>query len=229
MGVLVKYVLITTIFFILFFVTFNVESAYFPFPRGGSTGQHLRSGGVGAPTWTTATYPSTTTAPSVIVSNTSNSIVELNASTGNRILRTNGSAVSWAQVDLTTDVTGVLPHANGGCTASTYTATLTNSTNVAASTFLGANYIRCGNFVTVAVTINVDPTSSGTNTEIEVSLPVSSNLTSQYDVIGHCNNGGDSARCIVTGDATNDRAETIMTPAVGGNENVVMVFQYQIK
>jgi hypothetical protein len=32
----------------------------------------------------------------------------------NRLLKSNGTTESWAQVDLTTDVTGVLPRANGG-------------------------------------------------------------------------------------------------------------------
>ena len=37
----------------------------------------------------------------------------------NRVLRTNGTTITFAQVDLTTDVTGVLPYANGGTNAST--------------------------------------------------------------------------------------------------------------
>jgi len=36
----------------------------------------------------------------------------------NRLLKSNGTTESWAQADLTTDVTGVLPRANGGFTAS---------------------------------------------------------------------------------------------------------------
>lgn len=35
----------------------------------------------------------------------------------NRVLRSNGTTESWAQVNLTTDVTGVLPSANGGFVA----------------------------------------------------------------------------------------------------------------
>lgn len=46
----------------------------------------------------------------------------ISGSTANRVLRTNGTAISFSQVDLTTDVTGTLPIANGG-TNSTATAT----------------------------------------------------------------------------------------------------------
>lgn len=39
--------------------------------------------------------------------------------TANRVLRTDGTSISFAQVALTTDVSGVLPYANGGTNAST--------------------------------------------------------------------------------------------------------------
>lgn len=42
----------------------------------------------------------------------------------NRVLRSNGTTESWSQVDLTTDVTGVLPRANGGFTPSNLSAAL---------------------------------------------------------------------------------------------------------
>lgn len=100
----------------------------------GSAGNILRSaGGTSAPAWTTATYPATTTINNILFSSASNTISEISSAntsalitnssgvpsftsgtTANRLLRTNGSAVSFAQADLTSDVTGALPIANGG-------------------------------------------------------------------------------------------------------------------
>lgn len=81
----------------------------------GTAGQVLVSGGASAdPAWSSATFPLTTTAPSAIVSNTNNVISSLTGATPNRLLRTDGSAVSWAQAALTTDVSGILPVTNGG-------------------------------------------------------------------------------------------------------------------
>lgn len=53
-------------------------------------------------------------------------------STANRLLRTNGTAVSFAQANLTTDVTGTLPFANGGTGATSFPTTripVSNGTN----------------------------------------------------------------------------------------------------
>lgn len=84
----------------------------------GVTGQVLQSNGTSAdPTFSTATYPSTASSPSVLVANSSNTVTDLSGSTANRLLRTNGTAVSFSQADLTTDVSGVLPLANGGTNA----------------------------------------------------------------------------------------------------------------
>ena len=80
----------------------------------GSSGQILSSNGSSAPSFTTAVFPSTATSPSVMVANASNTFSALSGSTANRLLKTSGSAISFSQADLTTDVTGALPIANGG-------------------------------------------------------------------------------------------------------------------
>lgn len=85
----------------------------------GSSGQVLMSNGTSAPSWTASTIPSSITAPAALVVNTTDVISGLAATTANRLLRTDGSALSFAQADLTTDVTGVLPYANGGTNTNT--------------------------------------------------------------------------------------------------------------
>ncbi len=151
--------------------------------NAGSSGQLLASGGAGAPSWTTATYPSaagtsgtilqsngtnwvnttatypgvatsagtilradgtnwlattatfpntttinqilyssannvvggiTAAATSALVTNSSSVPAFTSGATPNRLLRTDGTTISFAQAALTTDVTGILPMANGG-------------------------------------------------------------------------------------------------------------------
>lgn len=55
---------------------------------------------------------------SALTTNSSGSLIWTSGSTANRVLRTDGSSISFAQVDITTDVTGALPVANGGTGAS---------------------------------------------------------------------------------------------------------------
>jgi hypothetical protein len=96
-------------------------------------GRIMRSGANTAPSWSTATYPATTTQNRILYSSSNNVIGEITSAntgalvtnssgapsfvsgtTANRILRTNGTAISFAQVALSTDVSGQLPMANGG-------------------------------------------------------------------------------------------------------------------
>lgn len=128
-----------------------------------STGTILRADGTN---WvaTTATYPTTTTANQLLYSSATNTVGGLasantsalvtNASgvpsftsgtTANRVLRTNGTTVSFAQVGLTTDVTGVLPVANGGTNASS--ASITAFNNITGYTASGATGTTSTNLV----------------------------------------------------------------------------------
>lgn len=99
----------------------------------GSSGQIFQSAGTSAPGWTTATYPATTTANRILYSSANNTVGQITSAntaalvtdssgvpaytsgtTANRVLRTDGTTISFSQVSLTTDATGVLPLANGG-------------------------------------------------------------------------------------------------------------------
>ena len=59
----------------------------------------------------------TTANTSALVTSASGVPSYTSGSTANRVLRTNGTAITFAQVDLSTDVTGLLPLANGGTNA----------------------------------------------------------------------------------------------------------------
>jgi hypothetical protein len=59
------------------------------------------------------------TATSALVSSVTGSLQWTSGTTANRVLRTDGSSITFSQVALTTDVTGILPYANGGTNSNT--------------------------------------------------------------------------------------------------------------
>ena len=61
---------------------------------------------------------------------------------------------------------------DGNVYSGTYTPTLTNVTNVAASTAYKCQYMRVGNVVTVSGAVSIRPTSSSGDTQLTMSIPV---------------------------------------------------------
>lgn len=115
-----------------------------------------------------------------------------------------------------------------GFAAGTYTPTLTNGTNVAAST-LNADfmYSRLGNTVTVAGSVQVDPTAAGSCT-LGISLPIASAFTSSYDLNGNGTSPGQYPGSVIADD-TNDRASFVHTAVDGANRFWRLVFVYRVK
>lgn len=69
------------------------------------------------------TLPASFTAPSALVANATGAVTGAVGTTANRVLRTNGSSISFSQVALATDVSGTLPVANGGTGVTTFGGT----------------------------------------------------------------------------------------------------------
>jgi hypothetical protein len=145
-------------------IVYSDASAFAVLAGTATAGQILRSGASGAPSWSTATYPTTTTANQLLYSSATNTVGGLasantsalvtnssgvpsftSGGTANRVLRTDGTTVSFAQVGLTTDVTGVLPVANGGTNASS--ASITAFNNITGYTATGATGTTSTNLV----------------------------------------------------------------------------------
>lgn len=84
-----------------------------------------------------------------------------------------------------TSRTGVTSPAatDGNIYSGTYTPTLTNTTNISASSAGVAQYMRVGNVVTVSGQVDIDPTVAG-DTVMGVSVPVASNLAAQTNCGG---------------------------------------------
>jgi hypothetical protein len=111
----------------------------------------------------------------------------------------------------------------------TYTPTLTNTTNVAASTAFQCQYIRLGDMVIVSGRVDVDPTSASAVTLLGISLPVASNIGAVEDLAGVAFNtaiaglGG-----AIHGDVTNDMASLDYVPSNAANQPMYLMFMYQI-
>lgn len=144
-----------------------------------------------------------------------------------------GQVITRNQIDLTADVTGILPVANGGTGLNNatiafgnYTPTLVNSTNVASSTAFVWQYIRVGNVVTVSGQVNVDTTATGT-AQIFASIPIASNFATATELAGVGTNAlGDSMRLLA--DATNDRVQIDFTASSALNQACTISFTYSI-
>jgi len=66
----------------------------------------------------------------------------------------------------------------------TYTPTLANTVNVAASTSYVAQYMRVGSVVTVSGRVDIDPTAASVDTILDISLPIASNFTALEQCAG---------------------------------------------
>ena len=112
--------------------------------------------------------------------------------------------------------------------AGTYTPTLTGTANVASSTAYVCQYMRVGTVVTVSGKVEITPTTANTYTELGMTLPISSNLTTDEQCSG--SGGGKTTQvtaALIMGDATNDRAEIEMLPGAG-SQIYYFTFTYQV-
>lgn len=108
-------------------------------------------------------------------------------------------------------------------TEGTYTPTLTNTTNVAASTAFTTNYSISGNTITVWGTVSIDATSATTITEMGFSLPpVAGTVAQIYDISGHAT-FEDNTTLQIKGDVGNGRAVFRGTPQSATNNTYSFV------
>jgi hypothetical protein len=83
----------------------------------------------------------------------------------------------------------------------TYTPTLTNTTNVAASTPYQCQWMRVGDIITVSGKVDIDPTVTGA-TELRLSLPITPGFANDYEAGGTANSSvsaGESAAISAVG------------------------------
>lgn len=116
-------------------------------------------------------------------------------------------------------------------TSGTYTPTLFNTTNVAASGANTCGWIRINNVVYVTGTLSIDATAAAsTLTELGVSLPVATNIVAAIQCSGTAasdNVASLSAR--IKGDAANDRATISFRATSSTNDTYSFTFSYSIQ
>lgn len=111
----------------------------------------------------------------------------------------------------------------------TYTPTLTNAANLAASTAYECQWLRVGNIVNVSGKADVDPTLTATATQLGISLPVASNFGAQEDCAGTAFASGIAGQgAAIRADAANDRAEMVWIAGDITNQPHYFHFQYQV-
>jgi len=110
----------------------------------------------------------------------------------------------------------------------TYTPTLTNVTNLTASTAYQCQYMRVGSTVTVSGRVDIDPTAVGA-VELGITLPVASNFGAIEDCAGVAAASGIAGQsAAIAGDTANDRAKLVYIAVDITNQPMYFNFTYQI-
>lgn len=110
----------------------------------------------------------------------------------------------------------------------TYTPTITNGSNVDATTAYACQWSRVGNVITISGKIDVDATINTTATEVGISLPVASAISNDYEVAGTANCPSIGQSAAILGDAGNNRASLQFICNSVGNNSMYFIFSYQV-
>lgn len=117
----------------------------------------------------------------------------------------------------------------GTITSDTYQPTITNTTNIDASTTATCNYMRVGNVVTVSGAISVDPTADGgTPTEARITLPIASNFSGAENCVGFLHNAAHTEFGLVAGNAAADLAALTWLSQSTTDHTIYFHFTYRI-
>lgn len=115
--------------------------------------------------------------------------------------------------------------------ASNFTSTWTNTTNLSSSTFNSCYYIQVGNLVQVTMSGTVSPTSGATNTVLTVTLPINATTTTQtgIGVATIADNGvGNATIAGIVSIASASTATMTFKSITAASSPVAITFQYKI-
>jgi hypothetical protein len=151
-----------------------------------------------------------------------------NADTATGLSVTAGKTLTVSNSLTITATDGATIAAGGGIVSGTYTPTLTNVTNIAASVLnQDFIYLRIGTSVLVCGSVQIDVTTAGVSSALGISLPVASNFGTTYDLNGTASCPGEYGGAVISS-SVNDRAEVYITPISNANLYWRIVFAYRI-
>lgn len=125
-------------------------------------------------------------------------------------------------------VEGSFTISTGAVLSGVYTPTITNGTNVAGSTAFQCQWMRVGNVVTVSGQVNIDPTLASTNTIINMTLPVATDLAAVQDLCGVGVNSAGPEVAMIRGATATDDARFDWVPTSTANTGIIFTFTYLI-
>jgi hypothetical protein len=112
----------------------------------------------------------------------------------------------------------------------TYTPTLVNTTNIAASTAYACQWMRVGNVVTVSGRVNIDITTANVDTLLNMDLPIASTLGINSAVAGTAISIEDGTSLAITGLNASDNVlfQRVSGWANTGNLSFMFTFTYLV-
>jgi hypothetical protein len=120
-----------------------------------------------------------------------------------------------------------VPQIDDGIIESTYTPTLTNTTNISASTPDVAHFIKTGSYVHVWGECTIDATAATTITEMQMSLPFSSVFTNTYQLAGTAS-FEDNTSVQICANTSTGNAKWRFTPQTATNNKYSFRLSYKI-
>lgn len=136
-----------------------------------------------------------------------------------------GATVAWATI--TGKPTTIAGLALNDLLATTYTPTLTDTTNIDASTAYVCMYFQIGSIVHVSGAVGIDPTATG-DTVLGVSLPIPSNFANSENLAGTVVCNGVDQYGLLFADAANDRATLRFIATDTNDRDFWFTFTYRV-
>jgi hypothetical protein len=147
-----------------------------------------------------------------------------------RVVKTRaGAAVGFGLADTSGRAGLVNPYTEGSGVvySGTYTPTLTNLTNIDASTAFKLQYMRVGKVVTVSGIVNIDPSASG-DIDLRMSLPSGLDMSTEATVPAGGAASGEGADNLGIDKASTTAVRFLGNPVTRTNRTYRFIFMYRM-